>query len=40
MQRAALAAGSTDPDDIRAYQRRMANTKGTGAAGGTDMNTF
>jgi hypothetical protein len=35
-----LAAGSTDPDDIRAYQRRMANTKGTGAAGGTDMNTF
>jgi murein L,D-transpeptidase YcbB/YkuD len=40
MQRLALAAGSTDPDDIRAYQRRMANTKGTGAAGGTDMNTF
>lgn len=39
-QRLALAAGSTDPDDIRAYQRRMANTKGTGAAGGTDMNTF
>ncbi len=40
MQRLALAAGSTDPDDIRAYQRRMANTQGTGAAGGTDMNTF
>lgn len=39
-QRAALAAGSTDPDDIRAYQRRMANTTGTGAAGGTDPNTF
>jgi hypothetical protein len=40
MQRLALAAGSTDPDDIRAYQRRMANTKGTGAAGGTDPNTY
>jgi hypothetical protein len=40
MQRLALAAGSTDPDDIRAYQRRMANTRGTGASGGTDMNTF
>ena len=39
-QRLALAAGSTDPDDIRAYQRRMANTQGTGAAGGTDPNTF
>jgi hypothetical protein len=39
-QRLALAAGSTDPDDIRAYQRRMANTRGTGASGGTDMNTF
>lgn len=39
-QRLALAAGSTDPDDIRAYQRRMANTRGTGAAGGTDPNTF
>jgi len=33
-QRLALAAGSTDPDDIRAYQRTMANTKGTGVAGG------
>ena len=39
-QRLALAAGSTDPDDIRAYQRRLANTRGTGAAGGTDPNTF
>ena len=38
--RAALAAGSTDPDDIRAYQRRMANVRGTGVAGGTDPNTF
>ena len=40
MQRLALAAGSTDPDDIRAYQRRMKNTKGMGAAGGTAPNTF
>ena len=40
MQRLALAAGSTDPDDIRAYQRRMANTRGTGASGGTASNTF
>ena len=38
--RAALAAGSSDPDDIRAYQRRMANVRGTGAAGGTDPSTF
>jgi LysM repeat protein len=40
MQRLALAAGSTDPDDIRAYVNRMNRTQGTGAAGGTDMNTF
>lgn len=39
-QRLALAAGSTDPDDIRAYVNRMNKTQGTGAAGGTDMNTF
>ena len=40
MQRLALAAGSTDPDDIRAYVNRMNRTQGTGAAGGTDPNTF
>ena len=40
LRRLQMAAGSTDPDDIRAYQRRMANTRGTGAAGGTDPNTF
>ena len=39
-QRLALAAGSTDPDDIRAYVNRMNRTQGTGAAGGTDPNTF
>jgi len=38
--RAALAAGSTDPDDIRAYQRRLANSRGTGVAGGTDPDTI
>jgi len=40
MQRLALAAGSTDPDDIRAYVNRMNRTQGTGAAGGTDPNTY
>ena len=40
MQRLALAAGSTDPDDIRAYVNRMNKTQGTGAAGGTDPNTY
>lgn len=40
MQRLALAAGSTDPDDIRAYVNRMNKTQGTGAAGGTAPNTY
>jgi hypothetical protein len=40
MQRLALAAGSTDPEVIRAYQNTMKNTKGMGAAGGTDPNTY
>jgi hypothetical protein len=39
-QRLAMAAGSTDPEVIRAYQNTMKNTKGMGAAGGTDPNTF
>jgi hypothetical protein len=39
-QRLAMAAGSTDPEVIRAYQNTMKNTKGMGTAGGTDPNTF
>ena len=39
-QRLAMAAGSTDPEVIRAYQNTMKNTKGMGAAGGTDPNTY
>jgi hypothetical protein len=40
MQQLAFSAGSRDPKVIRAYQNTMKNTKGMGAAGGTDPNTF
>lgn len=40
LRRLQMAAGSTDPKVIRAYQNTMKNTKGMGAAGGTAPNTF